>query len=566
MTYWKLPRPSWLTILIILGLIAGMSSCAPADNGSTLALIPLPVSMAPAPGNFNTIKKDIVILTDINLLDEARFLQEKLKIIPGLDIGIQTPGLADSIGPGSTLIRLANGFDSNITPTDLPVARAREAYHLRTWNLMGDSSNPAILIQANDNAGIFYGVQTLLQILANSSTRTKQGELQLPALDIKDWPRFSWRGSMLDSSRHYISVDYIKRHLELMASLKLNVFHWHLTDDQGWRFPVDGLDRLTSIGAWRAHAEPNGQDANYGGFYSKAEIRDIVSFATARHIMIVPEVDMPGHASAAIASYSTIACSGPHAPHLSKPLSEWGIFGNNLCPGKEATFDFVTKVVEQLTKLFPGPYIHFGGDEVHDISSWESCPDCQDRLRKIGGHDTRQLERYFISRVEQIIRDHDRIPMAWDDVVHSVSQTSTLLQFWSNQTHLQEGKDIGFEFVLSPGAYSYLDMNYAEGEVQRWAGHISIEKAYSLDPAVWNLEDAQVRGLEAPLWTEYTPDENSMDRQIWPRLSAIAEAAWTPAARRNWTDYAKRLVALAPLLEARGVKFYRSPELDWDRQ
>ena len=547
-----------LSAILILIFFINLSACSLASDAASrnLPLIPQVWNLE-ATGSTIPVKPNLTIITDLAAMPEAQFLQDKLRQA-GLRVdGIQSPGLAQANTNQDSIIRLEFQASALRFPKHVADWQADAAYRLRI--------SPQILIQANKPEGIFNGIATLLQLIDASPRDAKTGQIQIAEVDVQDFPRFAWRGSMLDSSRHFISVDYIKRHLDLMARYKLNVFHWHLSDDQGWRLPVRGRDRLTSVGAWRKKAEPDGPDEKYGGFYTVAEIRDIVAFAGVRHIMVVPEIDLPGHASAALASYPAIACGGKNAPHPKQAISEWGIFGNNLCPGKEASFAFVTDVVQTLTELFPGPYIHIGGDEIRDISSWESCPDCQERLQKLGLRETRQLERYFISRTEQIIRDHDRIPMAWDDVVHSVSQTSTLLQFWVNETNLAEGRDMGFQFVVSPGSYAYLDMNYGPPEIKRWAGHISLAKAYSIDPALWNLNDASVRGIEAPLWTEHIPDEAGLDYHIWPRLAAIAEAAWTPASRRDWDNFRRHLAAQGPIWKAQGLQFFPSPEIDWQQ-
>lgn len=536
-----------------------VAACGPAGGAPDARLIPRPLSSG---GGFGSLAlgPDITIVPDSAFLGEAAYLRDGLVRLGYAKAGVQSAGLAKPPA-GSLVIRLSGDDPGVAAPGRDLDARGDEAYRLRLPAALPGLGRDGVLIEAKGSAGAFYGAVSLLQMAEGLSARGAPAAL--PACDIADCPRFGWRGSMLDCSRHFIPVDYIKRHLELMARFKLNVFHWHLSDDQGWRLWLPKRDKLASVGAWRKRAEPEGPDGQYGGYYDREDIVDVVAYAQARHITIVPEIDLPGHASAAIASYPEIACGGKGAPRPKQALSEWGIFGNNLCPGKEASFAFVDEVVAELAELFPGPYIHIGGDEVDDISAWENCPDCQRRLRSLGATDARQLERYFVNRAEQIVRDHGRTPMAWDDVVHSVSQTSTVLQFWTNQTNLQEGREIGFRFVLSPGAYAYLDMNYAPPEVRRWAGYISIEKSYALDPGLWSLADDEVRGLEAPLWTEHCADPAAWDRQLWPRLCAIAEAAWSPRDKRDWPDFARRLQAMAPLLDRWGVAFYRSPELPW---
>lgn len=389
--------------------------------------------------------------------------------------------------------------------------------------------NDGIHIYANTDVGLFYGVQTLRQLLP----AVAQSEYRLPQLHIKDQPRFGYRGSMVDVARHFLPLSYLKKHIERMALFKLNRLHLHLTDDQGWRVEIKAYPKLALVGG------STQVDGGGGGYYTQDEIRELVVYAKQHAIEIVPEIDMPGHIQAAIASYPSIACDD----HTSFELYEGKEVGwTSLCLREpERVYPFVEAVLTELADLFPYEYLHIGGDEIENPHYAE-----------------------FITRADAIVESLGRKTAAWEEASKGDLRSESLLQLWNDEYDIQPAIDKGIHLILSPCSYTYFDHgNYAgQPNTYDWCTKegVSLERVYSFDPSIFPLPV----GVEAPLWTEMVKGEADADNRQWPRLAAIAEVSWTPQAQRDYSQFTQRLSPLKPHLDELGVQYYAEPDLSWD--
>lgn len=399
-------------------------------------------------------------------------------------------------------------------------------------------------IAARAPVGLFYGMQTLRQLLpAAVEHRAAIGrKMSLPLGDITDTPRYSWRGSMLDVARHFLPAEDVKRHIDMMALYKLNVLHLHLADDQGWRIEIKSWPDLTRIGG---RSEVGGGE---GGFYTQEEYRDLVAYAKERFITIVPEIDMPGHTNAALASYPELNCDGKATELYIGTRVGFSV----LCHNKEITYKFVEDVVRELTAMTPGPYIHLGGDEVEKLTHAQY-------LR-------------FIERVEGIVRANGKEMIGWGEIAPANLHKNTLVQHWRSDARASRDSawlhsDRGGMIILSPANRTYLDMKYDSTTTLglTWAGAVSVEHAYSWEPSTFlnKVPASAVLGVEAPLWAESLEKLSDYQFLAFPRLIAIAELGWSQPANRGWPGFRLRLAEHGPRLQALGVNFYRSPEIPW---
>jgi hexosaminidase len=406
-----------------------------------------------------------------------------------------------------------------------------EGYALRV-------SSQGARIEAATSAGLFYGTQTLRQLLPArvEYTAALPRPLRLPAVAVEDRPRFGWRGAMLDVSRHFFGVADVKRFIDLLVMHKLNRLHLHLADDQGWRIEVPGWPRLTE------HGGSTQVGGGAGGFYTAQDYAEIVRYAAERFITVVPEIDMPGHTNAALASYPDLNCSG-----VAPPLYTGTRVGfSALCVEKEITYEFVDAVVAQLAALTPGPWIHLGGDEVEELTAEEY--------------------RAFVERVQEIVHSHGKHLAGWAEIAAARLAPTTMIQHWRGT-----GEDLpavaAGRVILSPATRVYLDIQYHEGTPigLRWPGLTPLREAYAWEPSelIPGLPPAAIAGIEAPLWTETVGTMADIEFLAFPRLAAVAELAWSPPEALDWEDFRGRLARHGLRLTALGVNFYHSPEVDW---
>ena len=432
------------------------------------------------------------------------------------------------------------------------------------------SGASGVSIRGSSAAGVFYGVQTLRQLLPpdveQSGLRTQNGRLEVPAVEIEDAPRFGWRGAMLDVSRHFASVAEVKRFLDLIALHKFNVFHWHLVDDQGWRIQIRKYPRLTEVGAWRAETprrdeEGRGDGVPHGGYYTQDEIREVVAYAGELFIRVVPEIELPGHSSAALAAY----------PHLGntdvpdyKPMvrTSWGIILETYAPRPE-TFQFLDDVFTEVLELFPETFVHIGGDEAMK-DQWEKSAYAQAFMREHGLKDAHELQSYFVRRTEKFLADRGRRLIGWDEIQEGGLAPGAAMMAWRDEKWAVEAARLGHDVVMAPHPFTYFNFTESNtgGDEDRWGMELPLEKVYSYEPIPAGLEPehhAKVLGGQCQLWREDIPGWARLEYMAFPRISAMAEVLWSPAGRRDYPEFRERLRRLLARLDRLGVGYRRSP-------
>ena len=498
-----------------------------------MTIIPLPCQIEPRPGNFPLTHETVILADAVNRWN-AGYLQQLLAASSGLPLPVRE---IDQAGKDCICLNLNPGLAS----------LGREGYRL---SILPE----AIRVEAPETAGVFYGLQSLRQLLpveVEARQPVSGVNWNVGCQIITDRPRFPWRGFMLDEGRHFHGKETVLRSLDLMALQKLNVFHWHLTEDQGWRIEIRKYPKLTEIGSRRAGTSNSftGGDHNgvpHGGYYTQADIREIVAYAAERHITIVPEVEMPGHALAALAAYPELSCSG--GPF--EVATHFGIFPDIFCAGKEATFTFLEDVLDEIMELFPSTYIHIGGDEAPK-KRWKACPDCQRRMAEHGLKDEHALQVYFTNRIAAYLDSKGRRAMGWNEILQEGLAKSAVVQFWvrGRKSLLQALRDDQRAIVMSTFMEAYLDHSYSL---------MPLSRAYLYEPLPKELDEKEagsILGPEFPLWTEWVPNRLRLDYQAYPRLTAMAETAWTPRDRKDLADFRRRLAGFLVRLDRLGVHY-----------
>lgn len=424
----------------------------------------------------------------------------------------------------------------------------------------------AIKIDGGDAAGCFYAVQTLRQLIpAEAYGDRKLKSVRLPAMTVTDAPQMEYRGMMLDVARHFFSAEEVKKVLDIMALHKLNVFHWHLTDDQGWRIEIDAYPELTRIGSVRSRTiigkDPGGEydettrydDTPHGGFYTKDQIRDIVSYARARFITVIPEVEFPGHAVAALASYPWLGCTGEQY----EVRQTWDIDDRVFCIGKESTFTFLENVLSEVIGMFPSAYIHIGGDECPD-KMWRKCPDCLHRMQEENLKAFRELQGYGVARIGAFLEARGRHLIGWDEILDAGVTPSSIVMSWRGTEGGEKAARQGNRVIMCPTEYCYFDY-YQLPDISReplaWGGLITLHKAYSFNPfeGLDPQSRSNVLGVQANLWTEYISDISGLEYMMLPRLAALSETAWS-LPRKDWRDFCRRMDNMTSLYDALGYE------------
>lgn len=508
-------------------------------------VVPVPSSVSPATGAPFVFSANTAIVADgpAGLVHIGEHFARVLRKSTALRLPVSR---ASRARPASGNVLLLRVDTSALAGIDANEATRDEGYTI-------DIAADTLRVTARTPAGVFHGLTTLRQLLpwgieAEQSVLRLAPTVSVPAGRIEDAPRFAWRGSMLDVARHFFTVDEVKQHIDLMALYKLNRLHLHLADDQGWRIAIASWPKLTQVGG---STEVGGEPS---GFYTKADYAEIVRYAAARHIMIVPEIDMPGHTNAAIAAYPRLGCSRATPSIYGKGTQPIGVYTgisvgwSALCPDKAITWRFVNDVVRELAAITPGPYIHIGGDEVEVLSH----------------------EQYarFVERAQRIVRQHGKTMIGWEEVGKAKLRPGSIAQLWRSDTALLAVKQ-GSRLIMSPGPRTYLDMKYTpDTELGlRWAGYIELRTAYDWDPATYTpgLAEASILGVEAPLWSETVKNLNAAQYLLVPRLPALAEVGWSEQAQRDWDGFRTRIAAHAPRWRLLGISFYASPQVEWGR-
>ena len=527
-------------VLLIMGLVLSISARAQYD------VVPLPQNIQIQKGEPFLLSNDQVqILAPETLMGEAVFLQAYLKDVTGKVFSI-----APKREKRKTYIELA--ISPNVTES--------EGYVL-TINKKG------VTIAGGSAAGVFYGIQTLRKSLASIDKAAATSSIfHLPSSIITDAPRFSWRGMHLDCSRHFWSVDFVKKFIDLLVLHNMNVFHWHLTDDQGWRIEIKKWPRLTSVGSKRSGTiigtnSDLDDGIPYGGYYTQAELREVVAYAAARHITIVPEIDMPGHMLAALAAYPELGCTG--GPY--QVGHYWGVYKDVLCVSNPRVYEFVEDVLTEVMDIFPSEVIHIGGDET-PTDKWQACPKCQ-ALNTTFGTAVAQseafspltsklssLQAHFTKRVFDFLTSKGRRALGWDEILDGAPQDAMIMS-WRGSAPGAKAAEAGHDVVMAPTTHCYFDYQQVKDtqfEPSRCGGFIPVERVYSLDPAPDSLSveaRSHILGTQANLWSEYMTNEQMVEYQALPRMSALAEVQWTQPERKDYKAFLQRLTRFTSLFE-----------------
>ncbi len=459
------------------------------------------------------------------------------------------PGVAEVKRYFKGLISAATGFNlEEAGNADIEFKLDQSITHPEAYQL--SVSPDKVLLTAGSSAGLFYGVQTLRQLLPYQieGEGSENVDWYIPAVEIEDEPRFSYRGMHLDVGRHFFPPEFIKEYIDLIAMHKMNTFHWHLTEDQGWRIEIKKYPRLTEVGAWRdgtliGHLgnNPRKYDGErYGGFYTQEEVKEIVAYAAERHVTVIPEIELPGHSLAALAAYPGLGCTaGPFAV-----AQHWGVFEDIYCP-KEETFSFLEDVLTEVMALFPGKYIHIGGDEAPK-SRWKASRVAQDVIRKEGLKDEFELQSYFIQRIEKFLNSKGRRIIGWDEILEGGLAPNATVMSWRGEAGGIEAAKEGHDVVMTPGSHCYFDFyqSRSPGEPLAIGGFTPLEKVYHYEPVPKELTPAEAKhvlGAQGNVWTEYMKTQEHVEYMILPRMTALSEVLWSSAKSRDWERFQEKL-------------------------
>lgn len=443
---------------------------------------------------------------------------------------------------------------------------AEEGYKLQV-------TSTGIVLQAKKPAGIFYGVQTLLQLWPTGKSESKDDKWKIPAVSIEDYPRFGWRGLMLDVSRHFFTTAQVKDYIDQMVKYKFNLLHMHLSDDQGWRLQIKSLPKLTEVGAWRVERtgtfgtlpKPQpGEKATYGGFYTHEDIKELVKYAADRYVNILPEIDVPGHSLAAIASYPELSCTpGEYYVSPGDRFMIWpgggqhfyGTLDNTICPALESSFVFLDKVFTEVAELFPFAYIHMGGDETAR-NFWEKSEQIKTLMQEKGLKNLDEVQSYFVKRVEKIINSKGKKLIGWDEILDGGLAPNAAVMSWRGMKGGVEAAKQGHEVVMSPTDFAYIDYMQGDASIEPPVySSLRLKKAYQFDPLPEGVNPSLIKGGQANLWTEQVYNMRHAQYMTWPRAFAIAECLWTPKEKKDWKDFSKRTENHFTRLEMSGVKY-----------
>jgi hexosaminidase len=535
---------NFLRILITFLIISIFLSCKEPPPRPVVRIVPLPAVVTEQKGLFTfSSSTNITINSGIEPIRQiASFLTNHIEKYYGIKNEIVFSKNGDN---GSISLKL----DENLK-------LGKEDYHLTV-------SPKGVVIEASALNGLFYGFQTLIQLMPPTPKQVK--EIILPAVDIKDSPRFAWRGLQLDVSRHFMPKEFILKYLDYMAMHKFNTFHWHLADDQGWRIEIKKYPRLTEVGSIRRKTlighinNPIGVDTiPSGGFYSQNDVREIVAYAADRYITIVPGIEMPGHALAALASYPELGCTS--LPY--EVASKWGIFNDVYCPGKEGTYTFMKDVFTEVSGLFPDKYVHIGGAECSEVR-WGNCSSCELKIETDSLKSTHDLYNYFVRRVGKTLDSLGKDMIGWDEIVKDSLITKKIVMSWRDEAIGIAAVQRNLQTIMSPAKYCNFDQYQADpkGEPLAVGGLLTLEKVYSFEPVQKDLSRKEARniiGAQANIWTPYMKTPEVIEYMTYPRAAALSEVLWSPKDSRDYKWFRKRLIELIKRYDAEGIKYCKS--------
>ncbi len=506
-----------------------------------ISIIPQPASMTIGKGKLTISPKNVIHLWGSGLEKNAAFLHDYIKKMYGFGLKIdQSQKKTKAVQKGDIVL--------NYDKIEHPIAGA---YHLSV-------TDEKIYIGGDNATGVFYGIQSLIQLLPTNLNAA----LTIPQLTIADKPRFGYRGMHLDVGRHFFSINFIKKYIDFIAAHKMNTFHWHLTEDQGWRIEIKKYPKLTTIGATRngttigRYPGTGNTNIKYSGYYTQKEIKGIIQYATDRFVEIIPEIELPGHSSAAIAAYPELSCfpnestkypakTAWNGPSEGKQVQQtWGVFEDVFCPG-ETTFQFLENVFDEVIALFPSKYIHIGGDECPK-ESWKRSAFCQELIKEKNLKDEHGLQSYFIQRIERYLNSKGKQIIGWDEILEGGLAPNATVMSWRGEKGGIEAAKQQHNVIMTPGDWVYFDhaQNKKEDSVTI-GGFTDLQKVYSYEPIPKGLsssEEKYVLGAQANLWTEYITNVSKAEYMLFPRMSALSEVLWSPKASKNFTDFQNRML------------------------
>lgn len=547
------------TITCILGITILFSSCTGFNKQeeqleqAEVSIIPMPVSMKRTNSHFTVTSKTGIVVQQghAEALRVAHMLAQKFENAAGFTVTV-SEGNEQNLGK-DIIYFTTKGAEPSL---------GTEGYQLSV-------TNEVVTVKALEPAGLFYGMQTISQLLPaeiESSTKVADMVWQIPGVEIEDKPRFKWRGMHLDVSRHFMPLDFVKKYIDNMAMHKLNTFHWHLTEDQGWRLEIKKYPKLTEVGAWRketliGHAKdkPYTFDGKpHGGFYTQEQAREIVEYARERFITVVPEIEMPGHAKAAIAAYPELGVTGEQV----EVATYWGVFPD-IFNVEESTFAFLEDVLTEVMDIFPGEYIHIGGDEALK-DQWKASDRIQEKIKELGLKDEHELQSYFIRRMEKFINAKGRKLIGWDEILEGGLAPNATVMSWQGLEGGIAAAKAGHDVVMTPIQYLYFWAAQGNPETEPLAGsgYTPLEKVYRFDPVPEELtpEEAKfVIGAQGCAWTEYMEGPKDVEYMVFPRMSALAEIVWSPKDSKNWKDFTNRLPKQFKRYDMREINYAKIP-------
>ena len=529
-------------LLGVILLCSGLFSCSSGViQQANYEVIPLPQEIKITTGNFVLNDRTSIVYPKDNkeMQQNANLLAEYIHQMSGKKLKVTDEPVT------SNAIILATGLNADNA----------EAYQLKV-------TQDNVTITGTSEAGTFYGIQTLRKSLPI----TNKGDISLPAAEINDYPRFSYRGVHLDVSRHFFPADSVKHFIDMMALHNINRLHWHLTDDQGWRLEVKSLPRLTAIGAWRAprvgnwwEREPQlpTDSLSYGGYYTTEDIREIVEYAQQRYVTIVPEIDIPGHSMAALSAYPEISCTGGPF-HVNVGNTFYTEIENSLCAGNEQTFEVLDSVFAEVARLFPSPYIHIGGDECYK-GFWEKCPKCKMRMQKEHLKNLEELQSYFVKRVAAMVQKRGKQVIGWDEILEGGLAPEAIVMSWRGMKGGIEAAKQGHSVIMTPTDHCYLDFYQGDPTVEpNTYSMLRLQDCYKYQLIPDSVDASLIMGGQGNLWTESVPHYRQVEYMIWPRALAISETLWTDARLRNWKFFVNRVEQQFERFDRSGVNYARS--------
>ena len=505
---------SIVLLIFLLSIMTPIKSSFAEEKPAPL--IPYPQKVEWLEGKFSLSNTTGLNCSSVKLKD---YFVSRIKILTGLNIESKSQN-----SPGSKIIYIIDSLENN---------SGKESYELTV-------STDIIKVTAVTDEGLFRGMQTLFQLIpADDKAKKNSDNISIPCCKIVDSPAFIWRGLNIDCARHFMTKDFLKRYIDILAYYKFNILHWHLTDDQGWRIEIKKYPLLTKVGAWRKEAD----GSIYGGYYSQEDIKEIVAYAKSRFITIVPEIEMPGHCLASLSAYPENSCTG--GPF--EVADTWGVFNDVYCAGNDSTFDFLENILDEVIALFPGNFIHIGGDEVPKIR-WKECPKCQARIKTEGLKDEDELQSYFIKRISNYLYSKGKNVIGWDEILQGGLAPGAIVQSWQSFQGAVDAAKLGHYTICSPASYTYLNSDPED---------LDLKIAYSFNPVPAELsadEKKYILGSEVNLWTERTPRE-LVDQQLFPRILALSEIFWSNPINKNYDEFLSRVKNSYQDLTTLGIQY-----------